>query len=154
MSNLSLSVDRKGGVDVLELQGDLDETTDFGRLLETLGSAVRVDLSGVRRINSCGVREWINFVRALSSKRTVSLAGCSPPVVEQLNMVFNFRGSASVESFYAPFVCTSCEAASFLLLTPPEVAGGAVAERKCSSCGGRVVFDEMPERYLAFLQEQ
>ena len=50
----------------VQLVGEISENCDFAQLLGECGSTdVILDLAEVRRINSCGVREWINFVRAL-----------------------------------------------------------------------------------------
>lgn len=137
---------------VLRIEGDLDETTDFGRVAHPGGGTLTIDLGGVRRINSCGVREWVNFIRGICVKGPVRLARCSIPIVEQLNMVFNFRGGATVDSFLAPYCCTKCEASSVVLLTPAQVAGGAPPPSRCDACGGTATLDDLPQRYLAFLE--
>lgn len=137
---------------VLGIEGDLDETTDFGRVAHPGSEVLIIDLGGVRRINSCGVREWVNFIRGISAKGPVRLTRCSIAIVEQLNMVFNFRGGAQVDSFFAPYVCTKCEASSVVLLTPAVVNGGVAPAGRCDACGSETTFDDLPERYLAFLE--
>jgi len=137
---------------VLRIEGDLDETTDFGRVSHPGGGTLTIDLGGVRRINSCGVREWVNFIRAITAKGPVRLTRCSIAIVEQLNMVFNFRAGAAVESFLAPYCCSACEASSVVMLTPAEVAGGVPPARRCEACGGSSTLDDLPQRYLAFLE--
>jgi hypothetical protein len=161
------------------LRGEIDENADFSELRATLRGNVELSLEGITRINSCGVREWVNFVRELPGVRTLFFARCSPPVVLQLNTIYNFRGRARVASFMAPYVCEACHGDEYKLLDVAEhfgdqighsarhsLAEGASARSarvadwrahvpafRCRRCGGVMVFDELPERYLSFLAE-
>ncbi len=89
---------------VITLGGDIDENASFVELAPRLRGHVVFDLSGVRRINSCGVREWVTFHRDLvpASVTSLEFRACSPQVVAQLNSIANFRGRASVRSFIEP----------------------------------------------------
>jgi anti-anti-sigma regulatory factor len=156
----------------VELRGEIDENADFSELRQTLRGDVELGLEGVTRINSCGVREWVNFVRWLDAVTTLWFVRCSPPVVLQLNTIFNFRGRARVRSFLAPYVCEACHADEYKLLDVEEHFGDQrghslgeggsapvadwhahVPAFRCRRCGGVLVFDELPERYLSFLAE-
>jgi len=140
----------------VELRGEIDENADFSDPKRTLRGNVELLLEGVTRINSCGVREWVNFIRGLDAVGALAFARCSPPVVLQLNTIFNFRGRARVRSFVAPYVCEVCRADEYKLL---EVAKhfpdrqAQVPGFLCRRCGGVMVLDELPERYLSFLAE-
>lgn len=149
---VTFHVDRTAAGPVLRIEGDLDETTDFGRISHPGGGVLTIDLGGVRRINSCGVREWVNFIRTITAGAPVKLARCSIAIVEQLNMVFNFRGGATIESFQAPYCCAQCEASSVVLLTPAEAKSATAPPRRCDACGGTSTLDDLPQRYLAFLE--
>jgi hypothetical protein len=140
------------------LGGDLDEHADFGELRGQLHGDVALVLSEVRRINSCGVREWVNFMRELDTdERIVSLElhACSPAMVNQLNTISNFRGSARVRSLLAPYVCERCDIEQTRLVevapVPTETALPAFPGPRC---GEPMEFDDLPERYLSFLKEQ
>ena len=81
-------------------------------------------------------------------------ATCAVCLVQQMNMIGRFRGPAIVESIMAPYVCASCSAERMVELevsalrkdplNPPESAA-------CTDCGGRLEFDESPERYFRFI---
>jgi anti-anti-sigma regulatory factor len=101
---------------VVEMLGDFDETADLRDLAAVLRGRIAIDLGGVRRFSSAGVREWIHFVRSLPQGTDLSLVGCSPASVTQLNLIDNFRGPARVESFWAPYSCTACGAERQVLL--------------------------------------
>ena len=92
----------------VEFVGEIDENADFADLRRRLRGPVAFQLGEVRRINSCGVREWVNFVRDLPHVTDLSFSHCSPAIVTQLNMIYNFRGRAKIRSFYAPYVCDAC----------------------------------------------
>ena len=140
------------------LRGEIDENADFSELRTTLRGNVELSLEGITRINSCGVREWVNFVRGLDEVTTLRFSRCSPTVVLQLNTIYNFRGRARVISFLAPYVCEVCHTDEYKLLEVDEhfvdrTLKGVPAFR-CARCGGVMMFDELPERYLSFLSEE
>jgi hypothetical protein len=148
-------VEADGGT-VVELVGEIDENADFAELKGRLAGAVTFDLAEVRRINSCGVREWVNFVRELPAVRELAFRRCSPAVITQLNMIFNFRGRARVLSFYAPYVCDHCgHEIEHLIDAAAQSALGRsrVPDVTCAKCAQPMSFDDIPDRYLSFLVE-
>jgi hypothetical protein len=142
---------------LVELRGEIDENADFSELSQTLYGDVELELATISRINSCGVREWVNFIRNLPRVRSLCFAQCSPPVVMQLNTIYNFRGRARVISFLAPYICEACHIDEYKLLDVaehfPEPVQPHVPTFRCRRCGGVMMFDELPERYLSFLAE-
>src|SRR5438045_5300629 len=105
---LSWRIKERPGFTSVEFFGEIDENADFAELKRRLRGNVVFHLADVRRINSCGVREWVNFVRDLPNVTELVFSHCSPAIVTQLNMIYNFRGAATVRSFYAPYVCEEC----------------------------------------------
>ena len=158
--SLSWRLEIRDGRLVAHLRGEVNENADLAELRRQLRGDVELDLEGVARINSCGVREWVNFVRTLEVK-SLRFARCSPTVVLQLNTIYNFRGVARVKSFLAPYVCETCHVDEYKLLDtaehfsePSAVVPQHVPAFRCARCGGVMTFDELPERYLAFLGEK
>jgi hypothetical protein len=115
---------------------------------------VILDVSGVKRINSLGVRAWCDFMKKLGQRQVV-FRRCSPAFVDQLNSVSDFRANAQIESFIAPYVCESSGKVFYEELTIGKDVQkgnyGALAERPCKECPKPLVFDDLPERYLHFL---
>jgi hypothetical protein len=72
-------------------------------------------------------------------------------------MIYNFRGNATVRSFYAPYVCESCNREEEKLLdVDTHFANGNVGDPPafaCEKCREPLQFDDLPERYLSFLTE-
>jgi anti-anti-sigma regulatory factor len=154
---LSWQVRERPGLTVVEFTGEIDEHAEFAALAGRLRGAVVFQLAEVRRINSCGVREWVNFVRDLRDVTDLTFTHCSPAIVTQLNMIFNFRGAAKVRSFFAPYICDGCGFEEDKLLDVQAQFAAGPAEPPsfpCEQCGGEMAFDELPERYLSFLAER
>jgi anti-anti-sigma regulatory factor len=144
---------------VVQLKGEINENADFSELRKLMQGDVDLELEGVTRINSCGVREWVNFVRTLDDVKSLRFSRCSPTVVLQLNTIYNFRGAAKVKSFLAPYVCEVCHVDEYKLLDVRDHFAergphASVPAFRCPRCGGVMMFDELPERYLSFLAEE
>jgi hypothetical protein len=135
------------------LVGEIGLDVDFAPLMAALSGAksIEMDLRGVRRLNSCGIREWIGFIRELSTTRAVSLVRCSPAIVNQLNTLRNFTGQAEVRSIVIPFLCASCghEESSIADAVPGVVP--EIEDRICPVCGRALEFDDLPKAYFQFL---
>ncbi len=154
---LSWRIKERPGFTTVEFTGEIDENSDFTELRRHLRGSVVFRLNGIKRINSCGVREWVNFVRDLPNVSELVFSHCSPAIVTQLNMIDNFRGSASVRSFYAPYVCDSCNTEEERLLDVdthfPSGPSADPPQFLCERCQRPLEFDDLPERYLSFLSE-
>jgi anti-anti-sigma regulatory factor len=156
-TTLAWRIKEQADLTVVELRGELNEAAELDRLRQRLKGQVVLHLGAVRRINSGGVREWVNFITALSSSAQVTLTHCSPSVVTQLNMIYNFRGKAKVRSFMAPYTCTKCDNEQERLIdVQTQLSEGKTTRMpsfRCDTCGGELEFDEVPDRYLSFLLE-
>jgi DNA-directed RNA polymerase subunit RPC12/RpoP len=155
---LSWRIKERPGFTTVEFLGEIDENAEFAELRRRLRGSVIFHMADVRRINSCGVREWVNFVRDLPGVSDLTFTHCSPAIVTQLNMIYNFRGSGRVRSFFAPYVCESCGHEEEKLLDVqsqfPTGSVHSVPDYKCEQCGAQMEFDDLPERYLSFLTEE
>lgn len=154
---LTWTIEEREGSMIVKFSGEIDENVDFSELCKGLHGKVVFDLAGIRRINSCGVREWVNFVRDLPGVSELVFIDCSPVTVTQLNMIYNFRGRARILSVYAPFICETCEVEDQKLLDMATLfPGGKITdlpEYLCPRCNQPMVFDDIPERYLSFVMD-
>jgi hypothetical protein len=154
---LTWRIEERPGLITVEFFGEIDENVEFSELRRRLKGIVDFQLAEVRRINSCGVREWVNFVRDLPHVVELTFTRCSPAIVTQLNMIYNFRGNAQIRSFYAPYVCENCNNEEEKLLeVETQFPGGEVKKVPhfpCTECNEVMAFDDLPERYLSFLSE-
>jgi len=156
-ATLSWRIKEQPDLILVELRGDLSESAELDKLRRRLQGNVVLHLGAIRRVNSGGVREWVNFITVLSKSAQVTLTHCSPAIVAQLNMIFNFRGTASVRSFLAPYTCTRCDVEEEKLVDIEAHFADRSSRRmppfKCDACGAPMDFDEVADRYLSFLQD-
>lgn len=144
-------------VTFLKLSGVVDEDNELGAAAERLTTPkVVIDLSEIERINSCGVRDWVNWLGKVEKggvEKTVFIH-CSPSIVAQINLVSNFTGNGVVQSFYAPYFCPNCEREKVDLVETRDVAGRTPFKApvcRCDECDGVMDFDDMEDSYFAFL---
>lgn len=152
------TVQHRGDVSYVKLGGVIDEDNELGDLVDKIPSGTAViDLGEIERINSCGVRDWVNWLNKLESNGTRSvLVECSPAIVAQINLVNNFTGSGVVKSFYVPYFCPECDEEKVLLVEAGDM-GPPPHEPptcRCDECDLVMDFDDMPDSYFAFLSNQ
>ncbi len=153
------AVHQRDDVSYVKLSGVIDEDNELVELTERIpgGGTVVIDLGEVERINSCGVRDWVNWLSTVEAKPAeVVLVECSPAIVAQINLVNNFTGNGVVKSFYIPYFCPECDGEKVLLaeavdMGPPPHEPPTC---RCDECDQPMDFDDMPDSYFAFLSNQ
>ena len=152
---LNATVQRQDGALFIKLAGIIDEDNRLSELAGRFGAGrALIDLGDVERINSCGTRDWVNWIAELEARGVEPvLVQCSPAIVAQLNLVKNFSGGAVVKSFFVPYHCPDCDVEKVLLvdvadLGPPPHEPPAC---RCDECDCVMDFDDMPDAYFAFL---
>jgi anti-anti-sigma regulatory factor len=150
------TVHNREDVTYVKLSGVIDEDNELASLGEKIGAGTAViDVSEIERINSCGVRDWVNWLGKVEKNGAkVVLVECSPAIVAQINLVNNFTGQGVVKSFYAPYFCPNCDLEKVLLVETRDVAGTQPFKApscRCDECDGPMDFDDMEESYFAFL---
>ena len=84
---LKATIDRRDGATSVVLTGYINDATDLGPL-QRLPGTLRVDLAGVERINSVGVRIWVHFVRDREKAGgDLICERCSPVIVQQIGEI-------------------------------------------------------------------
>ena len=159
MSRFFLGIHTVEDVSFLKISGTLDEDNTLASSLKKIeGRTVVIDLSGVERINSCGVRDWVNWLNDLEATgRQVVLVRCSPCIVTQINLVHNFTGKGIVKSFFAPYYCGRCDKEQQKLLQVEQFTGAAqpiaptFRAEGCQNVPCELQFDDIEESYFAFL---
>jgi len=148
----------EGGPGVtVSMQGGIDERTDLSPLLAELEGQTDIDfmMQGVTYLSSCGVRSWCLFVEALAPTVTYSFRNCSLAFAAQASMVPMTVGSGKVHSMQAPYFCEGCDREESRLvdsiLVTRETGKLRAPPLHCHICGSELEFDDLPERYFAFL---
>lgn len=147
----------QGGVVSLKLRGVIDEDNELTGIEGQLSAGVTVlDLADIERINSCGVRDWVNWLGRIEKLGArLVFVNCSPAIVAQMNLVHNFSASGIVKSFYAPYFCPRCNKERLLKLETRDLVHQtpitSAPTCRCDDCDGPMDFDDMEESYFAFM---
>lgn len=160
MMQPSFTIDLLADDDVsyVRLSGVIDEHNALASYSERVtGSVAVINLSGISRINSCGVRDWVLWLTELEKRGiAVYLDECAPPMVLQMGQVKNFVGHAKVLSVLCPYYCEPpCETERLRLLTHAEatIAQPPQAPKvNCDRCGRDMEFDEYEAQYLGWFE--
>jgi len=144
----------------LKFSGTIDEAFEGKKVARSAeGDWLVLDLGGVKKISSFGIREWVDFIDAASKRaKSIVLIECAPKVVDQLNMVANFAGGGKVFSFYSPFRCDYCDSEHRVLLQLDKdyeaIKAMKLAERPCPTCKESMYFDEDGTTYFSYMLGQ
>ena len=146
--------EQKGNLLVVRLAGSIEESVNFDQLIGVPPAELEVNCKEVPRINSVGVKGWIKYFQGVSAKGTkIKFTECSTAIVEQFNLISNFVCGGTVESIFVPFSCTGCKSELVGLFKTEDLKklNLQLPDLKCSKCGNKAVFDDIPEEYFGFL---
>ncbi len=153
MSNLKIEKQITNDSAIIEFIGSIDEDFDYSGLESLNQKKYIFDFKQVAMINSCGIREWINFINKLDAAAEIVYKDCPQIVIEQMNMVHGFlKAGASIDSFYAPYFCEKCDKEEKIFLSSADISDGKAPSQKCKDCGAELEFDDIEEQYFAFLK--
>ena len=136
------------------LLGKIDECSDYSTI-KTDYDEIIVDFNDVTSINSCGIREWINFLLTLKDKK-ITYKNCPKIIVDQMSSVNEFLPqNAKVESIYLPYYCEDCDLEGSELRKIKDIYQDnkiIIPEKKCTECEKEMEFDEIADVYFLFLK--
>ncbi|MBI1859309.1 MAG: hypothetical protein HYR96_00110 [Deltaproteobacteria bacterium] len=139
---------------VIMLSGMIDEDTTFDEIMK-LGSPLIFNFKGITAINSCGVRNWVNFLKAFG-ENNAAFEECPPTVVKQMNMIPSFTAGAKIASVYVPYVCDNCDAETMALIDVSKFSKGKFSVKEtipCEACKeGEMELDGHPAQYFSFIK--
>ncbi len=98
---------------LLTLDGIIDENFHYDELIAKLPTEnrqpLRVNLKGIKRINSMGIRQWYYFVKNLEWPTPVLLEECSSVFTDFLSNTKEMSQGCQVKSIYMAVWCPECE---------------------------------------------
>ncbi len=157
MGQFSAKKTQNGGEVNVTFSGHIDEDAQFSDI-DLGGSAkVVVDLENVSAINSCGIREWIKWIRTAPPSARVVYKKCPKIIVDQINMVAGFLPeNGKVESFFVPYYSDASGDEKMVLFSEgKEFKGNEVfppSEVKDDS-GEVMEMDVIEAKYFKFIQK-
>ena len=145
-------------VRLIEVSGVINETLQGSAFAPFAreNTPIVIDLSGVRRITSFGVRQWIEGLAHLDGVDYFFIH-CRPALVLQFNMIAGFAGTGHLLSMFLPYECPTCSHQPEHLLDLVDdyalVTAAQPPECRCTECGAPAQFDEAPDFYLSYARE-
>lgn len=156
MSKFNLSMNRQGNQLSLQLSGIIDEDVDFTHHGLQNANQIEIDLSNVKSINSCGIREWIKWLSSAKEAK-ISFKQCPKVIVDQMNMVDGFLpNNGMVESFFVPYYSDSTgEEKNVLFRNGIEynTQGSVQAPMIQDSKGSEMEMDVIESKYFKFIKK-
>ena len=154
-----LNITKLPSATALELgfEGPVDEDAVLPPLELNGVKTVSLDLGKVSTMNSCGIREWLNWIKPLATTVSLILKNCPKIIVDQMNMIHGFLPpGAKVESFEVPYYCEKCGESPTVLFREGEHFSGAKVEPRpstpCPKCQEPAEMDVVGAKYFRFLK--
>ncbi len=152
MPGLKIAKTVEGETTLIHFTGNINEDADFSSVKAINTPKVILDFEKITAINSCGIREWVEYVEELDHRIELVYRNCPQVIIEQINMVSGFiKDGAKVESFYAPYFCPKCDEEKKIHLSSVEVENEKAPTVNCDECGSELEFDALEKQYLRFL---
>lgn len=158
MSQFKVDKSQQGDQLVLTFHGQIDEDASFEGVTFDGAKNIVIDMDHVVAINSCGIRDWIKWIRTAPEGCQITYRKCPKVIVDQINMVAGFLpDNAKVESFYVPYYCEETGNEKMVLFTEgKEFSNGQVTpptDVKDDSSGDPMEMDIMEAKYFKFLKK-
>lgn len=158
MAEFNAEKKEEGSKLIFQFSGHIDEDAQFSGLDFGSANEIKIDLEKVSAINSCGIREWIKWIRTAPSSSKIVYSNCPKVIVDQINMVAGFLpDNAKVESFYVPYYSEDSGNEKMVLFREGnEFSGGDVKapeEIKDEETGDTMEMDVIEAKYFKFLKK-
>ncbi len=144
---ISIDHQRIGRVVHVRLSGSLGEPLKPRLEEHGLRGQVVLDVGGVNRITSMGIRAWMDAVsRPPPEIEGLYVINATPPLVDQYLMVSGFGGASHLLSVLAPYTCDNCgdEVVRSIHLRASEefIRRGEPPRFLCAACRGSLRFTD------------
>lgn len=158
MGKFNVEHKQAGGQDVLVLAGHIDEDANFAAVPLGTTPELVIDFDKVTSINSCGIREWIKWIKTVPGERKVTYVNCPKIIVDQANMVSGFvPDNGKIKSFYVPYYCDSTDTEKMILFSEGKEFTGSEVNApsgiKDDQSGEEMEMDVIEAKYFKFLQK-
>lgn len=158
MGQFKVDKSNQGGQLIMTFEGSVDEDAVFSGIDFEGASEVVLDLDKVSAINSCGIREWIKWIRTAPANAKITYRKCPKIIVDQINMVSGFLPeNAEVESFYVPYYSDESGNEKMILFEKgKDFENGEIkapSEFKDEESGDEMEMDVIEAKYFKFLSK-
>ena len=152
-SNLEVRIKETESEAHYSFSGDVDENFLQEQIPRVKKDYLTFELEHIRNFNSCGIREWIYFIKDMSENGQMIFKSCSVAVIDQINLIPDSIGNAQIESLFAPYYC-ECQGEVNKLIDVKSsydlLSKKLAPEFNCDKCGQPLEFDALEESYFLF----
>ncbi len=158
MSNFKCIVKDEGDSFLISVGGAVDEDAKFPSLALSNIKKIVFDFQELDLINSCGIREWVVWLRSISNQIEVLYKNCPRILIEQINMIEGLMPvNGHIESFYLPYYCEECDQQTNLLCERNKDYSKEGLKTKefipCKKCSANSEIDVIESKYLKFIKQ-
>lgn len=154
-ANLAIEITQSDIEVVYRFSGDVDENFRQQDVPRIKRPSIVLELENVRNFNSVGIREWIYLIRDICALGSVKFRRCSVTMIDQINMVPDSLGTGTIESFFAPYFCSTDGETSQLITVKDHtqmINARQAPNFKCEKCSKPLEFDALEESYFLFAE--
>ncbi|MCB0391935.1 MAG: hypothetical protein KDD58_11630 [Bdellovibrionales bacterium] len=157
MGNFKAELIKQGDKDLLKLEGHIDEDANLENIQNGNSSLLEIDFQKVAAINSCGIREWIKWLKTIPADKTIHYINCPKIIIDQANMVAGFiPENGKIKSFYVPYYSEASETEKMILFTEGKDFNGreinAPESIQDEATGEELEMDVIESKYFKFLK--
>ena len=153
---LKLTIEVEGELSVYTFVGEVEDGFRSEKVPLPTTSRCKFMLSGIEHFNSCGIAEWIYLVKNFGAKSSIEFHECSIAMTDQMNMVPDSKGSATIVSFLAPYFDSKEDEEVTKLIDVEKFRQELkmlIAPVMKDADGNELEFDALEESYFQFLQK-
>jgi len=157
MSKFNAEHKIEGSNDLIVLGGHLDEDANLDTVSVGETPELIIDFNEVTTINSCGIREWIKWIKTIPTGKSITYVNCPKIIVDQVNMVSGFiPENGKIKSFYVPYYCENTDSEKMILFTEGKEFSGSTLKVPDNitddNTGEEMEMDVIKTKYFKFLK--
>lgn len=157
MGQFQVEKKKDGSQLTIGFKGNVDEDAILNNVTFEGANQIVLDLQGITAINSCGIREWIKWLKAAPASSKIIYKNCPKIIVDQINMVAGFLpANGEVDSFFVPYFNENSGNEKMVLFRKGvEVKEGALVPPEVvkDENGEAMEMDVIESKYFKFLKK-
>lgn len=112
-----------------------------------------LDLSKIKKINSIGMRYFIEFLNSIPASTSINYYNCSPLFVHMLNILDGLLPkNVTVKSLFAPYFCPTCQKEYLVEMQAPFNVNALNSNKTCSDDSSPLEFFYVEKTFFKFLK--
>lgn len=157
MGELKCEAKKNNDKIMIKFSGAIDEDCSLPKVDLKGIKELLFDFSGLTLINSCGIRDWVSWMKTIPATTKTVFTNCPSILVDQVNMINGFIPEGGyVQSFFVPYFCDECDDVVNKLVERGKDYNKEDCkvkdEIKCPKCDATAELDVIKLKYFKFLK--